>query len=295
MTFLSTLFLLLLALRCAPSVRGDEVACYAPDGVTLANNETVVPCNKLGITQAGVHSSCCRLDGEAEDRDVCTTSGLCLNNGVIIREYCTDKTWTNAACVNVCTDAESGGSANDAVEMTPCGDGSFCCGHQNLTCCGTENAINVPTQATVSMSDDNGSSNNKAYKDATIALAVCFGVVSLAAAAAIAWLFGKNRSLKQELAGKAETPAPTATPMMSQYPASQYPASLDPSTAYAKHESSPYPANVSEMGGHHRYSELDASVVARSEMGSPPPPPESGPASPRTVAESPMYHPSPRG
>lgn len=81
-----------------------QVTCFAPDGVTVADNETYVPCNKLGITQQGVHSSCCRLDGPAQDRDLCASTGLCINDGIIKRGYCTDKTWKSPACVNVCTD-----------------------------------------------------------------------------------------------------------------------------------------------------------------------------------------------
>lgn len=82
----------------------QEISCWAPDGTTLADNETYVPCNKLGIQQDGIESSCCRLDGNASNRDICAATGLCLNDGVLHRGYCTDKTWKNPACVNVCTD-----------------------------------------------------------------------------------------------------------------------------------------------------------------------------------------------
>lgn len=92
------------ALGFVPRGRADEVECWAPDGKTRADNETYVPCNKLGITQDGVYSSCCRLDGKADERDLCATSGLCLNGGVLFRGYCTDKNWDSPACVSVCTD-----------------------------------------------------------------------------------------------------------------------------------------------------------------------------------------------
>ncbi len=84
-----------------------EVPCFAPDGKTVAPNDSFVPCNKLGITQVGVASSCCLLDtdsGDASTRDLCASTGLCVNGGVIRREFCTDKTWQNPACVKVCTD-----------------------------------------------------------------------------------------------------------------------------------------------------------------------------------------------
>ncbi len=80
-----------------------EVPCYAPDGRTIAPNDSFVPCNKLGITQTGAASSCCLLDGD-QPRDLCASTGLCINNGILRREFCTDKTWQNPACVKVCTD-----------------------------------------------------------------------------------------------------------------------------------------------------------------------------------------------
>jgi len=80
----------------------EEVACWAPDGKTVAPNDSYVPCNKLGITQKGVFSSCCQLDGDATLRDLCTTSGLCINQGIVRREYCTDQSWQSPACVKVC-------------------------------------------------------------------------------------------------------------------------------------------------------------------------------------------------
>lgn len=87
------------------AVLGEEVTCYAPDGKTIGDNETYVPCNKLGITQQGVYSSCCNLDDEkASDRDLCTTTGLCLKGGILLRGYCTDQSWESDACVKVCMD-----------------------------------------------------------------------------------------------------------------------------------------------------------------------------------------------
>lgn len=101
----STIIFSLLLLG-TPQIRltAAEVTCFAPDGVTVADNETYVPCNKLGITQQGVHSSCCKLDGPADDRDLCASTGLCINNGVVNRGYCTDRTWQSPACVNVCAE-----------------------------------------------------------------------------------------------------------------------------------------------------------------------------------------------
>lgn len=102
-----TLLALGLTTLLAPSVAtAQEVECWAPDGETRADNTTYVPCNKLGIQQEGVYSSCCNLDGKPGSRDLCTTTGLCLNGSVLSRGYCTDKTWDSPACVNVCTDED---------------------------------------------------------------------------------------------------------------------------------------------------------------------------------------------
>lgn len=105
MQILTTVLTLGFAAFLAPrAITAQEVSCWAPDGETLADNTTYVPCNKLGIQQEGVYSTCCNLDGRPGERDLCTTTGLCLNNGVLHRGYCTDKTWDSPACVNVCTD-----------------------------------------------------------------------------------------------------------------------------------------------------------------------------------------------
>lgn len=96
--------LLAVALGLVTHVSAQEVSCYAPDG-SVANNETYVPCNKLGITQSGVFSSCCALDGPADERDICSSSGLCINKQQQPqRGFCTDKTWKSKACVNICMD-----------------------------------------------------------------------------------------------------------------------------------------------------------------------------------------------
>ncbi|KAI0815393.1 hypothetical protein GGR55DRAFT_675007 [Xylaria sp. FL0064] len=182
-------FGLLVALYFFYPCQADEVTCYAPDGTAIADNQTAVPCNKLGITQANVHSSCCRLGGEADERDLCTTTGLCINSGVVRREFCTDSTWKSPACVNVCTDPKSGGSASGIIELTACldGTGTYCCGHNNLTCCGSDYAIVIPTQASIVETDSAALAKPGAFKSATIALAIILGLVLLAAALALFW------------------------------------------------------------------------------------------------------------
>ncbi|KAF2970092.1 hypothetical protein GQX73_g3419 [Xylaria multiplex] len=267
---------LLLALTSfSQLIVADEVRCWAPDGKTLADNETVVPCNKLGIQQDGVYSSCCRLDGDASQRDYCTTSGLCLStlDGVLRREYCTDKTWKSSACVNVCTDPSDDGSFNGTVEMTACSDGTgtYCCGRNELGCCGTDHAIVIPTQASVVSSADSTETPNPSYnsfKNATIGLAVVLGVFFVIAIGIISWLLYQNKAIKKELSEKTGEPRSVPAPVA----AHSYSGSYGPSTPQIKDSSTlgpPSPAfGISDS--QQRYSELDASMAAsRSEMGSP--------------------------
>lgn len=104
-----------LSLTLVVPILAQEAACYAPNG-DLANNETFVPCNKLGVEQAGVFSSCCALDGPLKERDTCSSSGLCINRqGQPRRGFCTDKSWKSKACVHVCMDFEVRGIKQRAL------------------------------------------------------------------------------------------------------------------------------------------------------------------------------------
>ncbi|KAI0426009.1 hypothetical protein F5Y09DRAFT_351710 [Xylaria sp. FL1042] len=272
---LASIGLLLLATSFTWRAAADEVQCWAPDGKTLADNETVVPCNKLGIQQEGVYSSCCRLDGDAKQRDYCTTSGLCLStlDGVLRREYCTDKTWKSPACVNVCTDPENDGSVNGPVEMTACSDGTgtYCCGRNELGCCGTDRAIVIPTQGSVVSSGDttnNTGSSFNSFKNATISLAVVLGVLLATTAGIITCLLRRNKSIKKELIEKTEEARHMPPPAL----VHPYSTSYGPETPQFKDSSpQPSPSAASTMpASNYHYSELDASIAAsRSEMGSP--------------------------
>ncbi|TGJ80291.1 hypothetical protein E0Z10_g8467 [Xylaria hypoxylon] len=285
---------LLAATSFSRLVVADEVRCWAPDGKTLADNETVVPCNKLGIQQDGVYSSCCRLDGDATQRDYCTTSGLCLStlDGVLRREYCTDKTWKSPACVNVCTDPNNDGSSNSTVEMTACSDGTgtYCCGRNELGCCGTDHAIAIPTQASVVSSGgatETLDSSSSPFKSATIGLAVVLGVLIATAAGTVTWLLRKNKSLTKELSEKTEAARHVPPPVL----VHPYSNSYGPRTPQIKDSSVPgSPSPAFRMSPNQPpYSELDATMAAsRSEMGSPVQHHyDNGEASPRSVNNQP--------
>ncbi|KAK4226025.1 hypothetical protein QBC38DRAFT_445021 [Podospora fimiseda] len=139
--------LFLLQLLVTPAVsdhpKPSTPTCYAPDGQTIANS-SFAACNRLGITQADVHSSCCQLNLDDGSADLCAITGLCLNNGIVRRGFCTDPSWKSPVCVKVCDNPEAGGSPNSFAEMTSCTDGTYCCGRNNLTCCGTSWAVKPP-------------------------------------------------------------------------------------------------------------------------------------------------------
>ncbi|KAI0157609.1 hypothetical protein GGR57DRAFT_460423 [Xylariaceae sp. FL1272] len=276
-----------------PLVLAEYNGCFAPDGKTLADNETFVPCNKLGIYQNGIHSSCCRLDGDMDKRDKCTPLGLCqsYDDNLLRREFCTDPTWQSAACVNVCTDPTQGGSASSSAVLHACDDGSgtYCCGQGNSSCCGTDAAISIPTQASV-VADGNGAGVSKSYKDATIALAVIIGVLFIASGSAIAWLMKKLKSLKQQHVENNNEVQSQPPPMIHQPYQDTYQESNYPGTPQFKNNSVPASPGIGtyEMQNNMaRYSELDAASAARSEMGSPVQHSDHGLGSPRSMSSFP--------
>ncbi|KAI1260071.1 hypothetical protein F5Y18DRAFT_407332 [Xylariaceae sp. FL1019] len=289
-------WILLFAVSFGPLVLAQYDGCYAPDGKTLADNETIVPCNKLGIYSEGVQSSCCRLDGDEDKRDRCTTRGLCQNIGdgysTVRRGFCTDKTWQSDACINICTDPAQGGSATDEVILQACDDGSgtYCCGQGNSACCGTDAAVTLPTIQASVVDDGSGGDVSKAYKDATIALAVIVGVLFLASGSAIAWLMKKLKSLKQQRVennNEVQSPPP---PMVQQPYQDTYQESAYQGTPQFKNSSVPASPgmNTFEMQNNMaRYSELDAASAARSEMGSPVQYSDHGLGSPRSMSSFP--------
>ncbi|GAW14076.1 hypothetical protein ANO14919_034680 [Xylariales sp. No.14919] len=292
---LSIISLILVVTSFSLLAAADEVRCWAPDGKTLADNETVVPCNKLGIQQDGVYSSCCRLDGDLGQRDYCTTSGLCLStlDGVLRREYCTDKSWKSPACVNVCTDPNNDGSFNGTIEMTACSDGTgtYCCGRNELGCCGTDRAIVIPTQASVVSSGgvtEIPDPSSGAFKSATIGLAVVLGVLLATAAGVIAWLLREKRLSEKTEEARHVPPPVVVHPYSDSYGPSSPPLK-DPSAP-----GSPSPG-FGISANQQPYSELDAGMTAsRSEMGSPVQRRfDNGEASPRSVNSQPHRSHSP--
>lgn len=82
---------------------------------------------------------CCRTN-DNNYPDICRTDGLCqeTEQDVIWRESCTDPTWQSPQCLRLCIDGA--GFGNDNI-ITFCSDQSICCGYQNMSCCGTKQAV----------------------------------------------------------------------------------------------------------------------------------------------------------
>ena len=187
---------------------------------------------------------------------------------------------------------QSGGSANETVAITPCGtDNKYCCGNNNLDCCGTDEAFEIPTQASV-ISDNltetqvvtetaSASGSGQSYKDAAIGLGVVFGVGALTAIGGILWLLKQNKSLREQLQqaqqqpSVAETPAPGYSYHQGTDAGTDYTGPSSPPQDWAAYNMKP-PASpsVPEVDGNtHRYSELDAAAASGNMY--------NGPSSPR--------------
>ena len=187
---------------------------------------------------------------------------------------------------------QNNGSQNGTVELTPCGDGTYCCGSNNLGCCDTDRAFTIPTQSSVVASNVTetvratvtASSDASTFRSATIGLGAALGVVALMAIGAILWLRRKNSALYKQLTeanaalDSAQQQNQNHGTAMSQTPASHSArpyqesylggdtatnATSSPNPQYAYYKQPPMsgsPATPSEIDGQ-RYSELDATMI----------------------------------
>ncbi|KAG7005759.1 hypothetical protein G7Y79_00018g045660 [Physcia stellaris] len=108
----------------------SSAACYFPNG-TAKDNGTDRPCN----ASPGVQSMCCNLRN-------CRSDGLCIpyDNGHLWRGPCTDPTWKDPACLQLCVEGLSPDGSRWAdldAQVTTCADGTLCCGNYTtaLPCC----------------------------------------------------------------------------------------------------------------------------------------------------------------
>ena len=92
----------------------------------------------------------------------CRSDGLCenLSGSVVWRTACTDPTWQAPECIQLCTNGTKQASMD--VQITPCNDGSYCCGDPtkatSQACCDSgqgvfiKNGREVPKTASVASS-----------------------------------------------------------------------------------------------------------------------------------------------
>ena len=78
-----------------------SATCYYPNG-TADNTNTYLPCNPNG------QSMCCMTNTailDAASIDTCRSDGFCIpnDNNSIWRRLCTDQSWKDPACIDLCT------------------------------------------------------------------------------------------------------------------------------------------------------------------------------------------------
>ncbi|KAI4232568.1 MAG: hypothetical protein L6R40_007354 [Gallowayella cf. fulva] len=145
-------FLVIACILCR--VSGQK--CYFPNG-TAARTGSQTPCNKT----TGAESMCCHSENiDLPDR--CRADGLCIpsDNEFLWRNGCTDPTWKDPACLNICvdglgevkarptmysTDSNEYAYADNFVPLTSCADGSLCCatGADPKRCCAEGKGVSI--------------------------------------------------------------------------------------------------------------------------------------------------------
>ncbi len=180
---------------------------------------------------------------------------------------------------------------NSSVELTPCTDGTYCCGHNNLTCCGSKDAFTVPT---LSLVTSNSSTTVTATATVTATpnpgvpavagLGIGLGVALIATSATILYLQRQNKRLKKNNKALAAASAASSSPHFDDYhrPMSFMPPSTTGSPSNGAPTVAPsargsrvpsmqefaafkamYDAyQLQEAVSTHRLSELDATTVA---------------------------------
>ncbi|KAL9043723.1 MAG: hypothetical protein Q9214_003101, partial [Letrouitia sp. 1 TL-2023] len=128
------LFSVLVVLAASSALAAST--CYAPNGTAIVDEFPYTPCNTNDE-----FSMCCRISST----DTCRPDGLCDSawDGKVWRDYCTDPTWEDPSCVKLCVDGV--GWSNRTVHVTPCLDGSYCCGDgfEAKDCCSNGGGVFV--------------------------------------------------------------------------------------------------------------------------------------------------------
>jgi hypothetical protein len=96
---LNSFSLALLAIQLTAPRACHAAQCYRPDGSTTDTDYQ--PCY-----QSAGHSMCCATNRTNAYVNKCRPDNLCwqVDGGVIWRESCTDPTWKDPACLQLCTE-----------------------------------------------------------------------------------------------------------------------------------------------------------------------------------------------
>ncbi|KAI1079080.1 hypothetical protein F5B20DRAFT_581497 [Whalleya microplaca] len=134
--------------------------CYRPDGSAV--DSTYRACNGTAEYSMCCHTGVVLANGDPYNGgDACGSGasyGLCGITGTQLwRESCTDPTWKSSACLKLCAD---GGYSNEDAEITPCADGSYCCGKNNTDCCAQREGTFIVNDQVASSTTSSSSSSS---------------------------------------------------------------------------------------------------------------------------------------
>ncbi|KAL8971904.1 MAG: hypothetical protein Q9183_000830 [Haloplaca sp. 2 TL-2023] len=160
------------------------------------------------------HSMCCNIHHDTPRSD-----GLCvdLSLGIVWRESCTDPTWDSPNCIKLCAAFEDtnfhkypGTQMEDNDEtVTPCEDGSYCCGNgeQGSSCCRNKGGVfvadgttqaNKPTKAVAPATLLTSSSESATYSFSTTLAVNTFPTPSATAPASTSAAGSSGQEVRQE-------------------------------------------------------------------------------------------------
>ncbi|PVH99947.1 hypothetical protein DM02DRAFT_672331 [Periconia macrospinosa] len=122
------------------------MSCYSRNGTVLTQRNSInyIPCNVTALEE-NKHTSCCAVG------DLCLTNGLCRSQddekhqgNQYFRVGCTDKSWNDPACADVCEGKETGGLSARVFNCLV--SESWCCSlpetgntnQVNMACCSNQ-------------------------------------------------------------------------------------------------------------------------------------------------------------
>lgn len=164
--------------------------CFVPNGTdrNLGLSESYYqPCGSGSSVDQ--YTMCCATFRQAPD--TCMKNGLCANNEtgphLVWRESCTDPTWKSPSCIKLCSDGigecfpqinvqacqqsiidENGYEMSSGDQMvTPCADGSCCCGQNATDCCNSNKGVWIVNGTTTNI-DPASATYSSATKSSSI-------------------------------------------------------------------------------------------------------------------------------